>query len=662
MTTSPAGDNSTGLPFSDSTGAVVGGLVGVLIVAVIIIVILVIIVVLVLSKRRRKSNVVAEVEQLQTAMLETKNLSLKAVNPIDQETAYYSTVDASLSEKSKEGGILYSEIRDDFPNQTSRNSLKEEVKDPGPIDDPYYSAIDLKKKNKSGGTGADQRRQTTGSSAVRNGQSGRYVDDDMYAVPNKEPKQSGTNVTAGAEYSEIDRAPPPAIPMKSAQLEEYLETKPLERETLPSGYAEIGVLDKNPTRDVTKSQTLQPLSRPLPNSSMSENPLYATQSFVNRTKSLHLPAENVYEDPTVPSPVVTEEANTENIYETIYNEPIQPSLFTSRATSRDASDNNTTLCPYSSIYTLPAAPLQNGEKPLVITADNIQEVHSLGVGNFGRVILAKTLGLSLKELKMSSSDEDKNVKIYVAVKMLKTSVSTSVRELFEKEYKFMSRLNHPSVIRLLGICTEGTPFIMMEYMEKGDLNQYLQKFNSVVDTPVSGDKHVTTGTLVYIATQIASGMTYLAQQNFVHRDLATRNCLVGQNNVVKIADFGMSRNLYESHYYLIQGHAILPIRWMSTECFYGKFSAKSDVWAFGTAMWEIFTLAKEEPYNGMTDNEVVEDAVKGEGRSQLGRPGACPIDVFRVMEECWVFDSSQRATFEDVFAQLSSLNYKYGSK
>ena len=215
----------------------------------------------------------------------------------------------------------------------------------------YHCLTSVWKKNKSGGTGADKRRQTTGKSGVRNGQSGQSVDDDMYAVPNKEPKQSGTNVTAGAEYSEINSDPPPAIPLKSAQLEEYLETKPLEQETLPSGYAEIGVLDKNPTRDVTKSQTLQPLSRPLPNSSMSENPLYATQSFVNRTKSLHIPAENVYEAPTVPSPVVTEEANTENIYETVYSEPIQPSLFTSRATSRDASDN-TTLCPYTLPFTL----------------------------------------------------------------------------------------------------------------------------------------------------------------------------------------------------------------------------------------------------------------------------------------------------------------------
>lgn len=72
--------------------------------------------------------------------------------------------------------------------------------------------------------------------------------------------------------------------------------------------------------------------------------------------------------------------------------------------------------------------------------------------------------------------------------------------------------------------------------------------------------------LLHVAAQIASGMRYLATLNFVHPDLATRNCLVGENFTIKIADFGMSRNLYAGDYYRVQGRAVLPIRWMAWEC------------------------------------------------------------------------------------------------
>ena len=219
----------------------------------------------------------------------------------------------------------------------------------------------------------------------------------------------------------------------------------------------------------------------------------------------------------------------------------------------------------------------------------------------------------------------------------------------------MSRLTDRNVIRILGVCYEDTPFIMMEYMEKGDLNQYLQKFKTLSTTDSEPQGQITPMTLVHIATQIASAMKYLASHNFVHRDLATRNCLVGPNYLVKISDLGMSRSLYDSHYYRIHGRFALPVRWMSFECFYGKFSQKSDVWAFGITMWEIFSLVNEQPYSDMSDKQVIEDALKGKNRKILSKPDVCPLEVYKIMLECWAHNSEQRATFEELFQLLISI-------
>ena len=359
---------------------------------------------------------------------------------------------------------------------------------------------------------------------------------------------------------------------------------------------------------------------------------------------------DIYTIPDTPSSRTVE--TQVGIYEAVYSEPIHPSLFTDTVGSLSSCED---LQPYASIYTVPAA-LSKSEVLLNVSGSNIQEICELGMGQFGKIVLAETVGLSAKELRLSESDDDKSKSTLVAVKKLKSGAPNATKEAFDKEVDFMSRLTDRNVIRILGVCYEDAPFIMMEYMEKGDLNQYLQKFETLSTTDSEPHGQITTSTLVHIATQIASAMKYLASHNFVHRDLATRNCLVGPNYLVKISDFGMSRSLYDSHYYRICGHFVVPVRWMAFECFYGKFSQKSDVWAFGVTMWEIFTLTKKQPYNNMSDKQVVKDALKGKNRTLMAKPNFCPLEVYKIMLECWAHNSIRRATFEKLFQLLSSIH------
>ena len=168
-------------------------------------------------------------------------------------------------------------------------------------------------------------------------------------------------------------------------------------------------------------------------------------------------------------------------------------------------------------------------------------------------------------------------KITVAVKTLKSDVSKDIRTDFFKEVRVMSRLQHENVVRLLGVCRDEPVCMIVEYMENGDLNQYLRGhvIEGAEDEMVYANtkQPISYEELVYIASQIASGMKYFAAMNFVHRDLAARNCLVGEGLIVKLADFGMSRLLYSKHYYRVQGKLMLPIRWMAPESiFQGKCS------------------------------------------------------------------------------------------
>lgn len=308
------------------------------------------------------------------------------------------------------------------------------------------------------------------------------------------------------------------------------------------------------------------------------------------------------------------------------------------------------------------------DSPVKLTPENVREISNLGQGQFGEVVLAEAIGLNRRKLshfhknrihhRRSTSME---MLTLVAVKKLKPGADKGIQRAFEKEIKVMSQLKHENIVRLLGVCTVGDMFLVMEYMENGDLNQFLKKKESVPQDLPDNEiqllqdsvKHISLQTLVSMSFQIASGMKYLASLRFIHRDLASRNCLVGTNNIIKIADFGLSRSLYSSRYYKVKGCAILPLRWMATECFYGKFSEKSDVWAFGVTMWEIFMLCRQVPYENLSNPELIRDAIKGPDRQILSRPSVCPSDLYKdVMLPCWTFDPMYRADFEEIHGAL----------
>ncbi|NXP85027.1 DDR2 protein, partial [Passerina amoena] len=296
----------------------------------------------------------------------------------------------------------------------------------------------------------------------------------------------------------------------------------------------------------------------------------------------------------------------------------------------------------------------------------------LGEGQFGEVHLCEVEGMEKftgKDFALEGLDGSSDRPVLVAVKMLRADANKNARNDFLKEIKIMSRLKDPNIIRLLAVCITDDPLCMItEYMENGDLNQFLSRQQAggpaAAHAPTQGQAVLLApGTpclepdLRFMATQIASGMKYLSSLNFVHRDLATRNCLVGKRYTIKIADFGMSRNLYSGDYYRIQGRAVLPIRWMSWESILlGKFTTASDVWAFGVTLWETFTLCREQPYSHMSDEQVIENTgefFRDQGRqTYLPQPMLCPDSVYKLMLSCWRRDTKDRPSFQDIHRLL----------
>ena len=458
-----------------------------------------------------------------------------------------------------------------------------------------------------------------------------------------------TDLSKGAPYYSTVKHP------SSLQPYDYIDHPSKEKQN--SDVDRMGYAVPNQGEEKEKSTELQRSTdfnyKPQCSPEMKARSREQTSSFTNPTYELKMKLD-IYAAPDIPERTM---ASTMFFDETeddpIYSEAINPSDIMS-GNSVSTAILGDALCPYASIYADPM-PLNKSEGPPVVSNKSIEVLHQLGSGQFGKVILANTVGLSQQYLGIGNS-ANSNISIKVAVKTLKADPTSELQKSFEKEIKFMSRLKDDNVIRLLGICTTGTPFIMMEYMENGDLNQYLQRFEFTSETEtLPGPDEITLPALLYMSFQIASGMKYLSSRKFIHRDLATRNILVGVDYIVKVADFGMSQNLYSAYYYKVGGRMMLPIRWMAYECFFGKFSIKTDVWSFGITLWEIFALCRHRPFYELSDQQVIKNAIRGKDRMIPQQPEICPNGVYTIMKSCFQHEPSERAGFDVLCDQLNEL-------
>ncbi|XP_060520984.1 tyrosine-protein kinase Abl isoform X2 [Cylas formicarius] len=263
-----------------------------------------------------------------------------------------------------------------------------------------------------------------------------------------------------------------------------------------------------------------------------------------------------------------------------------------------------------------------------INRTDIVMKHKLGGGQYGDVYEA--IWKSFSRYNMT-----------VAVKTLKED--TMALKDFLEEAAIMKEMKHPNLVQLMGVCTREPPFyIITEFMSKGNLLDYLRN---------GSKEHIDAVVLMYIATQIASGMSYLESRNFIHRDLAARNCLVGENHLVKVADFGLARLMRDDTYTAHAG-AKFPIKWTAPEGLaYNKFSTKSDVWAFGILLWEIATYGMS-PYPGVDLTDVYHMLEKG---YRMEIPPGCPPKIYELMRQCWQWHANDRPTFKEIHHALENM-------
>ncbi|KAL7406458.1 hypothetical protein ABVT39_019875 [Epinephelus coioides] len=266
----------------------------------------------------------------------------------------------------------------------------------------------------------------------------------------------------------------------------------------------------------------------------------------------------------------------------------------------------------------------------VLEHDDIILGPLIGRGNFGEVYSGR--------LRSDSTP--------VAVKSCKENLAPEHKSKFLMEARILKQYDHPNIVKLIGVCTQKQPiYIIMELVQGGDFLTFLRHESHNLRPKM----------LVKMTENVAAGMEFLESKKCIHRDLAARNCLVAEHNVVKISDFGMSRQQDDGVYSAEGGLRQIPVKWTAPEALnYGRYTMESDVWSFGVLLWETFSMGMT-PYTSMTNQQTRDEVEKG---YRMPAPHGCPVEISRIMNSCWQYEPRNRPSFKKLRADLGAIYNK----
>jgi len=228
----------------------------------------------------------------------------------------------------------------------------------------------------------------------------------------------------------------------------------------------------------------------------------------------------------------------------------------------------------------------------------------------------------------------------VAIKFLRAEhVNDSSKVEFLQEITILKSVNHENVVRFYGACTKQKKYVIVtEYMPGGNLYDFLHKQKNNLDLTM----------VLRIAIGISKGMDYLHQNNIVHRDLKTANLLLGSDHVVKIADFGVSRNPSQDGDMTAETGTY---RWMAPEVINHKpYDHRADVFSFAIVLWELVT--SKIPYENLTPLQAALGVRQG---MRLEIPPSVHPQLSKMIQRCWDENPNMRPSFAEITAELEDM-------